>query len=175
MRRAKGCRVRSLPRRFIEAGAFGLACSGGLLWASGCVVAIFRQEQLVRPYWPTVRGLRTDTAAALAFLVAGVGFTVSEYLRLDRRRGIRNSPVLALQSSAILLTVRAAAETAAIMSIGLVAYLSANQVTHPGTIDLPATHFASWPTEGTLRVLALLTCAVSTAVLRWLRADRSSQ
>jgi hypothetical protein len=171
VRPAKARRIRTLPRRLIEACAFGLACGGGLLWASGCVVAIFGQEQLVRPYWPALRGLRTDTATALAFLVGGVGLAVSEYLRLDRSRGTRSLWGSAQRSPAICPVAQAAAGTVAVMSIGLVVYLSANQVTHPATIDLQATHFAAWPTEGTLRVLALLTCAVSTAVLRWLRAE----
>jgi glycosyltransferase involved in cell wall biosynthesis len=167
--RAINPRGRARCWNIVEAMAFGLACSGALVWLGACLVAVFRPEQLPRPYWPALSGVRTDTAGALAFLVSGAGLTVSEYLRLGRSLGIRRWPASALRRRA----VQAAAETAAVMSFGLVAYLSANQVTHPETIDLQATHFASWPTEGTLRMLALLACAVSTGVLRWLRADRA--
>lgn len=165
--------ARTEPWRIIEAAAFGLACSGGLIWAGGCLVAIFRPEQLARPYWPALRGLRTDTAAALAFVVVGAGFAVSEYLRLGRRQCAHSPRTAAPQRPALCRALQAAAATAAIMSAGIVAYLSANQVTHPLTIGLQATHFASWPTEGTLRALALLLCAASTAVLRWFLADRT--
>jgi hypothetical protein len=52
----------------------------------------------------------------------------------------------------------------------LVVYLSVNAVTHPYTLTLRATHFASWPTEGTLRVFALLLCVLSVGWLRFTSA-----
>jgi hypothetical protein len=39
-------------------------------------------------------------------------------------------------------------------------------------MTMQATHFASWLTEGTFRVIALLLCACSAAVLRDLLAQR---
>ena len=44
-----------------------------------------------------------------------------------------------------------------------------NTVTHPATQQIQATHLLSWPTEGTLRVVALLLCSVSFGMIRYLR------
>ena len=94
------------------------------------------------------------------------GLAVSEYLRLRRQQtapgpaaGVRGAPL-----------ARALAKTLAVLATGLAAYLSVNAVTHPATMALRATHWASWPAEGTLRAAALLACAGSAAVLRWLLA-----
>lgn len=61
------------------------------------------------------------------------------------------------------------------MSTGLVAYISVNAVTHPFTLHLQATHFAPWPTEGTLRVIALAACAASVGLTHYLHGGRSTQ
>jgi hypothetical protein len=58
----------------------------------------------------------------------------------------------------------------ALLATGLVVYLSVNAVTHPATLGVHATHLATWPTEGTLRVAALLSCTCSAAALRYLVA-----
>jgi hypothetical protein len=164
--------ARMRPRGIIEAAASGLAISGGLCWASACLVAIFRPQQLARPYWPALSWLRTDTAGALAFVIGAAGLAVSEYLRLERRRGTRVLPAASgRRCPATESAAQAVAQTVAVMSAGLIAYLSANQVTHPATLSMQATHFARWPTEGTLRALALVACAISAALLRWVRAD----
>jgi hypothetical protein len=63
----------------------------------------------------------------------------------------------------------AAAETVAVLATGLFGYLSVNTVTHPATQQIQATHLLSWPTEGTLRVGALLLCIVSFGMVRYLR------
>jgi hypothetical protein len=63
----------------------------------------------------------------------------------------------------------AAAETVAVLATGLFGYLSVNAVTHHFTLQIQATHLLSWPTEGTLRVAALLLCIVSFGVVRYLR------
>ena len=63
----------------------------------------------------------------------------------------------------------AAAETVAVLATGLFGYLSVNAVTHPATQQIQATHLLSWPTEGTLRVVALLLCIVSFGMVRYLR------
>ena len=173
MRREENRQARVQPRRVIEAVAWGLAISGALCWAGACLVAIFRPEQLARPYWPAVSGLRTDTAGALAFLVGALAFAVSEYMRLDRSQGTRGPAAPRRQRPAIEPAAQALARTVAVMSAGLVVYLSANQVTHPETLSLQATHFARWPTEGTLRVLALAACAISGGLLRWIRASQA--
>ena len=56
------------------------------------------------------------------------------------------------------------------MATGLVVYLSANTVTHPMTAGIQATHWLSWPTEGTLRVIVLGLCLGSVTALRYLLA-----
>jgi len=158
-------------RRLIEAVAVGLAYGALLCWLSTCAVASFRGAYLARPYWAAIPALRTDTCGAVAFAVAAVGLMVSEYLRLQRRQtGVAvKSPQSPRRTE---LVTRAASETVAVLSTGLVAYISANAVTHPVTLGIQATHFVSWPTEGTLRVLALVGCVGSVGTLRYLRAGQ---
>jgi hypothetical protein len=66
------------------------------------------------------------------------------------------------------------AEVVAVLSTALVVYLSVNAVTHPATLLIQATHFARWPTEGTLRVIALLLCVLSVGWLRFMTARLSA-
>ena len=61
-----------------------------------------------------------------------------------------------------------------ILATGLVVYLSVNTVSHPASLNLQATHLAPWPTEGTLRVIALVLCVFSASQVRAGRA-RASQ
>ena len=68
------------------------------------------------------------------------------------------------------LLALAISETVALLATALVVYLSVNAVTHPATLMIHATHLAAWPTEGTLRVAALLLCTCSAAALRYLVA-----
>jgi hypothetical protein len=151
----------------VEAVALGLAYGAGLCWASTCLVASFRVADLALPYWSAVRGLRTDTCGAAALIVAAVTLAVSEYLRLDPGRRFQRK--VAPSGPAWQRAAVALAEAAAVMSTGLVVYLSINAVTHPVTLGMPATHFAPWPTEGTLRVLALAVCVAAVGALRYLR------
>jgi hypothetical protein len=154
-----------------EAAAAGLAYGSALCWASACLEASFRLNDLARPYWAAVPGLRTDTCGAIAFIVTAVSLTVSKYLRLQRSQYAGAWPEGSPQRNATL----AVAETAALLSTGLVAYLSLNAVIHPATLLIQATHFATWPTEGTLRVIALLLCVISVGVVRYLRVAARAQ
>lgn len=164
---------RTMRRLAVEAVAVGLAYGGGLCWASTCLVASFRLQLLANPYWSAVPGLRTDTCGALAFVVAAIGLAISEYLRLERRQGGGVAWSRPQQArGAEQLAALAVAETVAALSTGLVAYLSVNAITHPYTLVVQATHFVSWPTEGTLRVLALFACVASLGLTRYLRAGR---
>jgi hypothetical protein len=43
-------------------------------------------------------------------------------------------------------------------------------VTHYSTLRIELTHLLPWPSEGTVRVLALAICAASVAVTRYLRS-----
>jgi hypothetical protein len=156
----------------VEASAAGLAFGSLLLWASTCLVGSFRQQDLGDPYWREVPWLRTDTSGFAAFIVAAACLLVSEYLRLRRRRdGPAASAGAAspLAASGAALLAMAASETVAVLATGLFGYLSVNAVTHPATLQIHATHLLSWPTEGALRVVALLLCIVSVGLFRYLR------
>jgi uncharacterized membrane protein YidH (DUF202 family) len=152
----------------VEAVAWGLAYGAILCWASTCLVASFRVAELAMPYWSAIGCLRTDTCGAAAFIVAAVTLALSEYLRLGSGRRFERE--MASSGTAWQRASVALAEAAVVMSTGLVAYLSINAVTHPVTLGMPATHFSPWPTEGTLRVLALAVCVAAVGALRYLRA-----
>jgi hypothetical protein len=154
----------------LEASAAGLAYCAGLCWASVCLVASFRPDDLSAPYWRGLPRLRTDTSGIMAFFVLAVCFCTSEYLRLRRRRDATEARGRRSVSGTTKMGSLAAAETVAILATGLVVYLSVNAVTHPATLEIRATHLAPWPTEGTLRVTALLLCACSVMALRYLLA-----
>lgn len=165
----------------IEALATGLAFAGLLCWLTTCLVGSFRPQGLADAYWATVPSLRTDTLGITAFAIAALCLPASEYLRLRRRaadRGRAKQPGARLSEpaggSAILIT-QAIAETITITATLLVCYLSVNAVTHPATLLIHATHVLPWPSEGTLRVLALLSCLCSVSTLRflWSRSQES--
>ena len=153
--------------RVLEALALGLAYGAGLCCVSVCLLASFRPTGLSAPYWDDMPGLRTDTCGLATLLAGAVCFTTSEYLRLRRRwDGLptRGRPV-----GATGLVVWAISETVAIVATGLVVYVSVNSVTHPATLGMQASHLAAWPTEGTVRVVALVLCVCSITVLRYLQ------
>lgn len=164
--------VRGATGRWLafEALAAGLAYGAGLCWASVCLMASFRPGDLRFPYWGDVPGLRTDTCGIVAFFAVAVCFGTSEYLRLRRRRDATVMSGVGSSSRTTRPFALATSETVAILATGLVVYLSVNAVTHPATLEIPATHLAAWPTEGTLRAAALLMCACSVMVLRYLLA-----
>lgn len=162
--------ILSSCRRLPEAITAGTAYGALLCWLSTCLVASFRGAYLARPYWNVIPALRTDTCGAIAFVVAGVSLMASEYLRLARHHNAVVRPHQAPNRGPAQLVAQAASETIAILSTGLVAYISVNAVTHPVTLGIHATHFASWPSEGALRVIALFACVASVAVLRYMQA-----
>jgi hypothetical protein len=156
----------------VEAAAAGLAFGGLLEWASTALVGSFRPQDLADPYWRGVPWLRTDTSGFAAFIVAAICLLTSEYLRLRRRRAVaadETAPPHAGAPGEVALLAMAASETVAVLATGLFGYLSVNAVTHHFTLQIQATHLLSWPTEGTLRVVALLLCVVSFGLLRYLR------
>jgi hypothetical protein len=155
------------PRKLVaEAVAFGLGYTAVLIWIGSALVASFGYDDY-NPYWSAVP-LRTDTAGAIAFGVAIITLLVSRYLELSRRnRGVPTEPV---PRSARVLAAQAAADIAAFLGTALVIYLSCNAFMHPWTLNIQLTHLLSWPSEGTVRVLALGVCLVSVAARRYLRA-----
>ena len=157
----------------LEAVTTGLAYGAGLCWASVCLVGSFRPGNLSAPYWSSLPTVRTDNTGIVAFFVVAVCFCTSEYLRLRRRRDTAATPGPAASNGTAWPLLQAASRTVAILATGLVIYLSVNAVTHPATLEIHVTHLATWPTEGTLRVIALLLCICSIAVLRYLRARDS--
>jgi hypothetical protein len=162
-------------RLAVEAAAFGLGYASVLCWAGTCLVATFGGAPLASPYWPVLPWLRTDTTGVAAFALAAVSLTVSKYLRLRRLRGGTAPRPEAGQRSAGVLAVQAVAETAALLTTGLVVYLSVNVVTHSVTLRLQLTHLLPWPSEGTVRVIALGICVLSVAIARYLRASAGSE
>jgi hypothetical protein len=178
-------RTRSLSHRklAVESTAFGLGYTAVLIWAGSALVGSFGfNGGDANPYWPAIPHLRTDTAGVLAFAVAIVSLTVSKYLQLRRRRAaaVQPAPVEpapagpasggAAGRPAGVDAVQAVAETAVVLTTGLVIYLSLNAVTHPVTLTMQLTHLWPWPSEGTVRVIALGICLAAVAVRRYLRA-----
>jgi hypothetical protein len=153
-----------------EALAAGLSYGAGLWWASVCLVASFRPNDLSAPYWSGVPHLRTDTSGIPAFLVVTVCLSTSEYLRLRRRQNAPAKPAQAVAGGRATPLALAISETVGLLATGLVVYVSVNTVTHPATLGIRATHLAPWPTEGTLRVAALVLCVCSVTALRYLCA-----
>jgi hypothetical protein len=157
----------------VESAAFGLGYAAVLIWAGAALVGSFGGG-LASPYWPAIPHLRTDTTGVIAFAIAIVSLATSRYLQLRRCGGApaEQAPPSPARP-AWVLTVQAIAETAAILGTGLVAYLSLNAVTHPETLRLQLTHLWPWPSEGTVRVIALCICLVAVATRRYLRASAS--
>jgi hypothetical protein len=164
---------RNNRRLAVEAAAFGIGYTSVLCWASTCLVATFGGASLASPYWPVLPWLRTDTTGVIAFVLAAVSLAASKYLRLRRTQpgAIAPHPV---SRPASAHAVQAIAETAAILATALVSYLSLNVVTHSVTLGLQLTHLWPWPSEGTVRVIALGICVASVSAARYLRSTAGS-
>jgi hypothetical protein len=165
---------RNNRRLAVEAAAFGIGYTSVLCWATTCLVAAFGGASLASPYWPALPWLRTDTTGVIAFALAAVSLAASKYLRLRRTRAgaiIARQPV---SRPASAHAVQAIAETAALLTTALVTYLSLNVVTHSVTLRLQLTHLWPWPSEGTVRVIALGICVVSVSATRYLRSMAGS-
>ena len=135
-------------RQLLESVTAGLAYSAGLCWASVCLFASFRPDSLGAPYWSAIPNLRTDTCGIAAFFVVAICLSGCEYLRLYRGRSGAVAPSRAAIIGIASLAVRAVAKTVGVLATGLVVYLSVNSVTHPVTLNMPATHLVTWPMKG---------------------------
>jgi hypothetical protein len=164
-------RSRGTSKRLVESAAFGLGYTSVLVWIGSALVGSFGASGAV-PYWPTLPHLRTDTAGALAFVVAAATLSISRYLQLRRRSSVT---LRSADRPAGVYAVQAVAETATVLCTGVVIYLSLNAVTHPWTLRIHLTHLLSWPSEGTVRVIALGICLVATAVRRYLQTTNGGQ
>jgi hypothetical protein len=157
-------------RGYLEGALTGLAYAGALVALSVFLVGSFRPGDLAFPYWLRIGRLRTDTFGFTCFFVATLAFAWSEFLRLTRAARPR-SESLGREARPLALVALATARSVTVAGSVLVTYLSVNAVTHPQTLGLPATHLLSWPTESTLRVVALLLTALAVAVARTLRIN----
>jgi hypothetical protein len=160
-------RVRANQKLIVESAAFGLGYSTLLIWIGSAFVGSFGDFDDAYPYWPAIKGLRTDTAGALAFAVALVTLVLSRYLQLRRRGQV---PVRTAERAPAALAVQALADIALVLATAVVIYLSANAAMHPWTLPVQLTHLAPWPSEGTVRVIALGVCLLAAAARRYLRA-----
>jgi hypothetical protein len=158
----------------VEAACFGLAFATCLCWITVCLVANFRPSGLSTAYWIEFPHLRSDTSGIIAFFAVAIFLPYSEFLRLRRRPRIGSRSDWLPSSDNAAAAGLAVSETLGGLSTGLVLYLSVNAVTHPATMAIQATHLAPWPTESTLRVIALMMCALSATVYRLFSATRKS-
>jgi hypothetical protein len=156
------------PRKLaVEALTLGLGYTAVLIWIGSALVGSFGSEEWT-PYWSAIP-LRTDTAGAIAFGVAIITLVTSRYLELRRRNGGPAQPALEVRPAGVL-AVLAVADIAMFLGTAMVIYLSCNAFTHPVTLNIQLTHLLPWPSEGTVRVIALGVCLVSVSVRRYLRA-----
>jgi hypothetical protein len=153
-------------RLLVESVTLGLGYACTLIWIGSALVGSFGYDDYL-PYWAALSGLRTDTAGFLAFGVAVVTLIVSKYLQLQRENG--TTPARPAVRPAGVLLLQSVAEIGAILGTGLVIYLSFNAFMHPQTLRWQLTHLLPWPTEGTVRVLALAVCWAGVAIRRYLR------
>ena len=171
-------RTRSQDNRrlVVESVALGLGYAAFLIWVGSAFVGSFGDFNGAYPYWPAIPHLRTDTAGFFGFAVAIVCLVISRYLQLGRRNGAPAERVARLRPARVL-AVQAVADVAALLGTALVIYLSVNEATHPWTLPIQLTHLLPWPSEGTVRVIALGVCLVAVAVRRYLgaTATRSGQ
>jgi hypothetical protein len=159
--------VRANQKLIVESAAFGLGYAAVLVWIGSAFVGSFGDFDDAYPYWPAIKGLRTDTAGALAFAVAIVTLVLSRYLQLRRRGAV---PRRTAERPPAVLAVQAAADVALVLATLVVIYLSANAAMHPWTLPVQLTHLLPWPSEGTVRVAALAVCLAAAAARRYLRA-----
>lgn len=157
----------------IESLSAGLAFGALLWWASTCLVGSFRPQGLDSPYWAVISGLRTDTSGFAAFIISAICLVTSEYLRLQRRYAKRayssDSPAPIGLPNGRTFTY-ALCEAVALLATAVVGYISVNAVTHPASLLMQVTHLFAWPSEGTLRIMALLLCVASGSILRFLNS-----
>jgi hypothetical protein len=156
-------------RLVIESAALGLGYATTLIWIGSAFVGSFGDFDDAYPYWPAIPKLRTDTAGFIAFGIAIVCLVTSRYLELGRRNRAPAESAVVPRPASVLL-VQALADVGALLGTGLVLYLSVNEAMHPWTLPIQLTHLLPWPSEGTVRVMALGVCLVAVAVRRYLRA-----
>jgi hypothetical protein len=108
-----------------------LAC-----WVYVALVGIIMPRYLPLRFEGTLP-IRTDTSGEAAFALSTCLLVLTDLFGSPSR--LTPGPARVIWSVARSLALHATAGWA---------YISANSISHPGTLHLPLTHFASWPTEG---------------------------
>lgn len=152
-----------------EGLAAGLAAMSLLIAFGVFLVGVFRPTELSSPYWLRAKFLRSDTAGTVSIAVATASGCAALFLR---RLRLTTTPHAARSFSPTLLATKASLQSVAAASAAVVMYLSLNTITHPATRTMRATHFLSWPTEDTLRILCLLIVGTTCAINQGLEAGR---
>ena len=153
----------------VESALFGLGYTAVLVWVGSALVGSFGYDIDSFPYWPAIPHLRTDTAGFLAFALAIVTLVPSKYLQLRRRNGAPAQPVALFRPPACSgyrpWPKRPRSSAPALSSTCRLT----PSCTH-GRCEIQLTHLLPWPSEGTVRVIALAICLVAVAASRYLRA-----
>jgi|SoiMethySBSTD1v2_1073268.scaffolds.fasta_scaffold1040796_2 hypothetical protein len=131
------------------------------VWLYVAIVAALKPTELARPLW-AVFPWRQDTVAAVCFAVSAAACLAARVVVQRRTNAGLSRRAFA---EACLRTL--------LVYSGLVAvYLCANAITHPSTLDMPLTHFMSWPTEAVALATSMICVAASFIVLRSLENRR---
>ncbi len=141
------------PVRAILLGiTFGAQCSVLACWLYVAVVGVTSPQYLSLPF-DGVLDVRTDTVGILAFLIS-IPLAVLVGLSCSQAHG---------RGTALRLVLSGSRSLAIHGWLGW-AYVSANSISHRGTLYEPLTHVFRWPTERTFALLCFLVAASATCL-----------
>lgn len=124
-----------------------LAC-----WMYVALVGIFTPRYLPLGFDGTLP-IRTDTSGEAAFAASTCLLVLTS---------VFGSGLFSTRGSARVIW--SVARSLALHATAGWAYISANSISHPDTLHLPLTHFASWPTEGGFAIGCMVVAVSSLCV-----------